>query len=153
MCVDSQNDLKATATQQKEQLLELLVFLFLIVPSMSLSFLIVRNGTIGFVTTAISTILRDAALVSLIAFFLWRNGEPAERIGWNFGEGPREVIWGMLLFVPVFIGSSYLDRLLLYFGLSKPAIATPNFLRIHGAGELALATSFHQQFPRKSGAS
>lgn len=68
---------------QKEQLLEVLVFLFLIVPSMVLSFFIIRRGSLGFVFTAFSVILRDLALVSLILFFLWRNGEPLEGLGWN----------------------------------------------------------------------
>lgn len=47
----------------------MLVFLFLIVPSMLLSFFAVRQGNLGFVLTA------------LIAFFLWHNREPVSRIG------------------------------------------------------------------------
>ena len=59
---------------QKEQFWEVLVFLFLIVPSMALSFFVLRQGTLGFVFTAFVVMLRDLAMVSLILFFLWRNG-------------------------------------------------------------------------------
>ena len=54
---------------QKEQFFEVAVFLFLIVPSLVLSFFAVQQGTMSFVLVAISTILRDLALVSLILFF------------------------------------------------------------------------------------
>src|SRR5579872_5663265 len=54
------------------QLRELLVFLFLIIPSMAISFLAIRKGGMSFLPTAFATILRDLSLVALIAFFLWR---------------------------------------------------------------------------------
>jgi hypothetical protein len=57
------------------QALELGVFLFLIMPSLVLSQFISQQGSISFVPLAVLEILRDLALVSLIAFFLWRNGE------------------------------------------------------------------------------
>ena len=52
-----------------EPLVEVSVFLFLIVPSMVLSFFAVKQGTLSFVLVAFATILRDLALVSLILFF------------------------------------------------------------------------------------
>jgi hypothetical protein len=58
---------------RKEQCVELLVFLFLIVPSMVLSFFAVKQGSLGFVLVAVATICRDLGLVSLILFFMWRN--------------------------------------------------------------------------------
>jgi cytochrome c oxidase subunit IV len=57
------------------QLVELGVFLFLIVPSMLLSFFAFRQGSVGFTLTAIATILRDLALVCLILYFVWRSRE------------------------------------------------------------------------------
>jgi hypothetical protein len=44
---------------RRVQLLEVLVFLFLIVPSMVLSLFVIRLGGLGFVLTATSVILRD----------------------------------------------------------------------------------------------
>lgn len=52
----------------KEQAAEVSVFLFLIIPSMALSFLAIKQGSMNFVLVAISVILRDLALVSLILF-------------------------------------------------------------------------------------
>ena len=74
---------------------EVLVFLFLIVPSMVLSFFVVRQGTLGFVFTAFVVMLRDLAMVSLILFFLWRNGEPWESLGWNYKNGWKDVVLGI----------------------------------------------------------
>jgi hypothetical protein len=47
---------------RKEVALEVLVFLFLIVPSMALSFFVTRQGKVNFVFVSVSTILRDLAL-------------------------------------------------------------------------------------------
>lgn len=122
----------------KERLFELLVFLFLIVPSMCLSFLVVRQGNLSFVITAIATIFRDLALVSLIAFFLWRNQETKDRIGWRF-RGRQDVVLGMLLFVVVFLAAGYLDQLLRAAGFSAPATPLPKSLTAHGTTEFLLA--------------
>ncbi len=122
---------------RKERGIELLVFLFLIVPSLCFSFLVIQKGTIGFTVTAVATILRDLALVSLIAFFLWRNGEASEQIGWNSKNGPRDALRGIILFVFVAVGAAYLERLLLALGLSSPS--APTFLTPHGPTQLLLA--------------
>jgi hypothetical protein len=51
---------------------------------MVLSFFAVKQGALSFELVAWATIQRDAALVCLILYFLWQNGEPAERVGWIF---------------------------------------------------------------------
>jgi membrane protease YdiL (CAAX protease family) len=124
---------------QKEQLLEISVFLFLIVPSMVLSFFVIRQGTLGFSFTAFSVILRDLALVSLILFFLWRNGEPLARLGWNFKNGWKDVPLGVGLFIPMFLGAALLDHFLQAAGFSAPATPMPSFLRAKGGAEIILA--------------
>jgi membrane protease YdiL (CAAX protease family) len=123
----------------REQLWEFLVFLFLIAPSMGLSFFLVRNGAITFVLAALSTIFRDLALVSLVAFFLWRNGEPRQRIGWNFHNKWSDAALGAALFVPVASAISLLDKLLRRMGLSNPATPLPKFLSAKGSAEVVLA--------------
>ncbi|MBI4644396.1 MAG: CPBP family intramembrane metalloprotease [Deltaproteobacteria bacterium] len=131
--------INTTPKSQKEQLLEVSVFLFLIVPSMVLSFFVIRQGSLGFVFTAFSVILRDLALVSLILFFIWRNGEPLEQLGWNFKNGWKDVALGIALFLPMFFAAGLLDHALQAAGLSAPATPMPSFLEARGRAELLLA--------------
>jgi len=131
--------INTTPKSQKEQLLEVSVFLFLIVPSMVLSFFVIRQGSLGFVFTAFSVILRDLALVSLILFFIWRNGEPLEQLGWNFKNGWKDVALGIGLFLPMFFAAGLLDHALQAAGLSAAATPTPSFLEARGRAELLLA--------------
>ena len=72
---NSQNvfDVSCVLLSRKVEIFEVSVFLFLIVPSMLLSFFAVRPGSLSFMLVASGTILRDLALVSLILFFLWRK--------------------------------------------------------------------------------
>lgn len=125
--------------RRREPLVELSVFLFLIVPSMLLSFLVVHQGGMSFVVTALATIFRDLALISLIAFFLWRNHESNRRIGWSFEGGVRNVARGLALFVVVFVVAGYLDRFLVSLGFSTPATPLPKFLTAQGSSEELLA--------------
>ena len=79
----------------KEQYIELLVFLFLIAPSMLFSFFIGKVGSINFVLTAYASILREVALVSLILYFLWRNGENIDSIGCRLKGINKEIALGI----------------------------------------------------------
>jgi membrane protease YdiL (CAAX protease family) len=130
---------RADAEPRRRELLEVLVFLFLIVPSMLLSVVVVRQGGLGFVVTAWAIIARDLGLVSLIVFFLWRNGEPVGRIGWTLGNGGREASLGLGLFVVLFAGTIGLESLLRSAGVPAPATPRPQFLTARGPAELGLA--------------
>lgn len=131
--------INANPDSRKEQILEVSVFLFLIVPSMVLSFFIIRQGGLGFRFTAVSVILRDLALVSLISFFLWRNREPLDRLGWNCKNGWKDAALGVGLFIPMFFGAGILDQLLQSVGFSAPATPMPSFLAAKGGAEIILA--------------
>jgi len=125
---------------RKEQLIEVSVFLFLIVPSMVLSLFVVKpGGALTFVLVAWSTILRDLALVSLILFFLWRNREPVNQIGWMIRGGRKEIFLGVILFVPLFFGAGLLENILHASGLSVPSKPLPSFFAAKGAAETAMA--------------
>jgi CAAX protease family protein len=123
------------------QLFELLVFLFLIVPSMAFSFFAIKRGSLSFVLAANATILRDLALVGLIVFFLWRNGEPLDRIGWQLRGAGNEIVVGAALFVPVFFGAGLVEQIAHAAGLSAPSTPLPSFLRAADWKEFALATA------------
>ena len=115
------NESLQSKPSRREQIFELLVFLFLIVPSMVLSFFAIKQGSVSFALTAVATIVRDLALVSLILFFVWRNREGVTAIGWNFENFWREAILGVILFVPVFFGAAVLDSFLQSIGFSAPS--------------------------------
>jgi membrane protease YdiL (CAAX protease family) len=131
----------ATSVQvsRREQALEVSVFLFLIVPSMVLSFFAVKQGTLGFALTAVATIMRDLGLLSLILFLIWRNREPISRIGWTFRNGWRDIPLGILLSIPMFYGAILLEEALQGLGFSVPATPTPSFLAAKGMAEIVLA--------------
>ncbi len=122
-----------------EQVRELWVFLFLIVPSMAISLFAIRPGTIGFTLAAWAVILRDLALVFLIMFFLWRNGEPWGKIGWKFDHFWREVALGVVLYIPFFAGVTALEWLFLHAGLRGPSTPMPSFVTVGDAPQVMLA--------------
>jgi membrane protease YdiL (CAAX protease family) len=132
------NDAIKVQSSWNKRLVEVSVFLFLIVPSMALSFFAVKQGSLNFVLVAIATILRDLALVSLILFFLWRNGEPINWIGWTFKNSWKEIGLGIGLYIPFFITAGFLERALQVTGLSVPSTPLP-FMAAKGMGELWLA--------------
>jgi len=136
---EKSQEIAYTNTSSNVQLIEVLVFLFLIVPSLALSFLANQQAQIGFTVTAIATILRDLALVSLILFFMWRNKENLGQLGWKFKNSWREVLLGMVLFVPVFFGASLLDGFLNSIGFSSPKAPLPSFLQSSGVAQTILA--------------
>ena len=123
---------------RKEKLLEISAFLFLIVPSMALSFFANEQDSLSFSLSAIASMLRDLALVSLILFFLWRNRESVRSIGWNFANFWREFVLGVILFFPLFYTSEYLETALHAAGLSIPS-RLPAFQSPRGTAEILLA--------------
>ena len=125
--------------ERTQQFIEVLVFLFLIVPSMVLSFFVVRSGGLNFTLVAVSTIIRDLSLVSLVLYFLWRNGEPCRKLGWSLQNWQKEAFLGLALFGPVFFGAGLLDDFLRRAGVPAPATPTPAFFQVQGAGEIVLA--------------
>jgi membrane protease YdiL (CAAX protease family) len=126
-------------SDKREQLVEVVVFLFLILPSLALSFFAVKQGNMSFVLTAVATILRDLGLVGLILFFIWRNGELWSSIGWTLRHRWRDVGLGVLLFIPMFFGAAFLERVLQAAGFSVPSTPTPSALAAKGIGEYVLA--------------
>ncbi|HZD60228.1 MAG TPA: type II CAAX endopeptidase family protein [Anaerolineae bacterium] len=128
-----------TSPSRIEQLVEALIFLFLIVPSMVLSFFAVRQGSLSFVLIAFSTISRDLALVFLILFFAWRNGEPISKLGLTFRNGWGDIVLGVALFIPFTFITGLLESVLRAAGLSTPSTPLPSFLAVRGLAQILLA--------------
>jgi membrane protease YdiL (CAAX protease family) len=102
--------LQAEAPSRAIQTRELGAFLFLIVPSLVLSRQSAVDLRVGFVTFAISTICSEAALLILVAYFLWRNGESARLIGWTRRKLGCNLLLGIVLFLPISLAIEALLR-------------------------------------------
>jgi membrane protease YdiL (CAAX protease family) len=137
---DHVNDSPREGPSGKVQLIETLVFLFLITPSLALSFSTAAGAKISFVLVSVATILRDLGLLSLVLYFLWRNGEPLRQIGWSRSGAEREAALGALLFVPFFLVVISLEVLLRAVGFSTPSGPLPSFLTAAGNTQLLLAS-------------
>ncbi len=124
---------------RREHAAELLVFLFLVVPSIILAYFTQNLVQAGFVLVAASTILRDLALVGLILFFVWRNGEPIAVIGWASRGVLADVVLGLILSPVVITGIGVLGSTLQSLGLSGPPKTLPTFLRPQGTDQIILA--------------
>jgi membrane protease YdiL (CAAX protease family) len=135
-------DFKDKGFRRRERIIELTIFLFLIAPSMAFSFFLSGSTgggpTVGFTLTAVSSILRDLALVGLIMFFLWRNGESLKTIGWNLKGAGTEVAVGLGLFIPFFIAVALIENLLQMAGFTIPAAPMPELI-MTGRSQLILA--------------
>ncbi len=123
---------------RKVQLVEVAVFLFLIMPPMATSFLIGNEAQPRFIQVAISSILSDLALLGLVFYFIWRNGEPFGQVGWTLEHSQREIAWGILLFLPATFGANALEKALHAAGLSAPT-KLPSFFVVSGPSGVLLA--------------
>jgi uncharacterized protein len=130
---------QAQFSGRKEQFIEVVVFLFLIVPSMILSYFSQSDGETGFMITASAIIVRDLALVSLVLFFLWRNGEPLSSIGWKREHWVREVLVGIALFPVFFFILGAVAYLLQGIGFNIPPTGEQKFLAQVSFSQMALA--------------
>ncbi len=127
------------APSRKAVVLEVCVFLFLIVPSMVLSFFVGGEDKISFVLLAVSAIFRDLALVSLILFFVWRDREPLRRLGLSSKDLNRNVLLGFALYVPFLFVIGMVTQVLTSLGLSQPSEPSPSYFHVGGHWQLALA--------------
>jgi membrane protease YdiL (CAAX protease family) len=123
----------------KVHVFELAAFLFLFVPSIILSYFSDLQEAAGFTLVALETIAYNLALVLLIAFFLWRNGEPPVRLGWSRRRPWAEAALGFLLFPPFVLFVGLIEGIFLELGLTAPLESIPPFLAASGAQEYALA--------------
>ncbi len=126
---------------RKEQIIEVAIFLSLIVPTMILAYFVTTRDAAGFTVLAVATILRDLSLLALILFFLWRNGEWVQQIGWTSRHLWTDLGLGILLFPPVVIVISLLDRWLQQLGFSGPQVGALDAMLPRTPGQFALAVA------------
>jgi membrane protease YdiL (CAAX protease family) len=105
---------------------------------MSASFFLLSQARVPFMAEAILAIFNDLALLSLVLYFVWRNGEPIQNLGWTFNSLRKEIAWGLILFLPVYFGANLLESALHTAGLSAPT-KLPSFLVVSGFTKVLLA--------------
>lgn len=126
---------------RRRQAVEVCVFLLMIIPSIVLSLFTVRQWQQEFNVTAISAILRDIALCSLVLYFVWQSGEPLSEIGWSGRFWPLQIAIGIAVFPAVLVGSLVVAWLFLRLGLSNPHTTLRSALSIQGWSQVPLAVS------------
>ena len=127
-----------TATR-KEQIFEVAVFCFLLIPGLAVSFITSPSIQGNFSVEAVELILNDIALVTLVSFLLWHNRESLHRLGWTSKGIIREAILGIVLFIPVFYGTALLELGFEKMGLTVPKGHLPSFLSPHTPFQYGLA--------------
>lgn len=130
----------APVGSRRAHAVEVAVFLTLILPSLVFGALLGVPASVGFTITALSTIARDISLVTVVLYFVWRNGEPLRSLGWTWHAAKlsEEALIGLVLFAPALLATSALGSALSRIGFSAPS-AMPAFLQTQGPWQLALA--------------
>lgn len=131
----------APALSLRLQLVELLVFLLILLPLMALSALTGQPERLDFATVAIAVIVHDLALLALVLYFVWRNGEGIKALGWSRRSLAREAFIGLLLFAPIFFAVGVVEQALRAGGWSAPD-TLPTYLVPTPGPEYALALVF-----------
>ncbi len=139
--MDSGRDEPGRSVGRRAQFLEVLAFLFLIVPSMILSMLGSTVLHADFSVVAVAVMLRELPLLALVLFFVWRNGEGLGALGWTGRNIGREILLGTALYVPFVFFMIFVKTAFEGLGLSSPQY-TPSFLIPSGVGDYVLAVLF-----------
>ncbi|HEX7052011.1 MAG TPA: type II CAAX endopeptidase family protein [Longimicrobiales bacterium] len=116
---------------------ELGAFLLLLAPSLLLGRLTSPAVQPSFAFFALATILSNTALVALVLYFVWRNGEPYGRIGWRRRDLPNEAAVGLALVIPFVLFQGVLALVLRALGLLDGGPGTAPFAPPAGGPELA----------------
>lgn len=124
-----------------QQLIEVVVFLLLLAPSLIFSAAsgIPENARFSLVAT--STIVQDIAFLALAIYLVWRDGNGLRPIGWRAQHPGKEIFVGIVLFIPFYFGMISLEHVLQLLGLSAPA-QPPTYLIPTSVAEYPLALAF-----------
>jgi uncharacterized protein len=118
-------------------LVETVIFLLLLVPSMGLA-LGANADNLTFPLVAGAVILHDVALTALALYLVWRGNEGIGSIGWVPAHIGREAAIGAALFIPMFLGVAMLEALLHAAGFPTPP-QPPGFLLPRSGSDYILA--------------
>ena len=124
----------------KEQIFEVLTFCFLIVPGLAFSFTAGPFLKENFLLGVAGVMLSDLALVCLVCFFIWHNGEKFARIGWILKGYKKEIVIGIVLYFPLVYGLSFVEQFIQSSGMATTKGHIPSFLEPVGTIQQIVAT-------------
>jgi CAAX protease family protein len=130
----------ARSLSVKEQIFEVLTFCFLIVPGLAFSFVAGPAVKENFLLGVLGAMLSDLALVTLVWFFLWHNGEKLSQVGWISKGYAGEIALGLVVFPVLAYVLSFLASWLQSLGLSFPKSHIPSFLEPATTSQYIVAT-------------
>ena len=116
-----------TLPARRGYLLETIVFFLVLLPWMGFSALGTATEELTFPRVASVIVFHDVALTALALYFVWRTGEGVRAIGWVRAGIGRELVVGMVLFLPLFFGIALLEALLQGAGFAEP-LEPPGYL-------------------------
>lgn len=123
---------------RKIQVIEVCVFLLLVLPSAAVAPSVLKKGDLHFTAIAVSSIVNDLAQLSLILYFVWRNGEGLRSIGLSLRRWWVEVLLGCVLYFPFVFVVGLVQRLVRVLGFATLA-GQPRFLTPRGMNQVLLA--------------
>ncbi len=135
---DKWNRSEAPHPSRRIQIIEVLILLSLILPSMFISLSVMKRSSLTFPQVAGSSLARDLALLALVLYLVWRNGERFASIGLSVKGVTRELFLGLILFFPFFFGIGLIEKVLRSLGYLFPT-QPPSYLTPSGTGQFALA--------------
>jgi len=141
MLPPDRDQLAPTALSAREQTIELLVVLLLIVPGTLLAFLVrgAAGTPVPFTLQAVATMSRDLALLALVWLLVRRGGQTGLALGWSRERLGTEVGVGVLLFPAMFVVGIVVEQLALALGASGPSAVQPSLVPAPSAGQVVLA--------------
>ena len=104
-------------------------------------FFVSEGGNPRFLMLSCSLIFNNLAYMALIAFFLWRNGEPFANIGWKFDGLKKEAALGVGLFLPLIFCVWLIEKGFRLLGFSSHMNDPPKFLAFREPLEILLASA------------
>jgi uncharacterized protein len=120
---------------------ELFVLALFFLPTIAFSLLRGSVPHLPFHSVALSSIFQNSAYAALILYFVWRNREQMQDIGLSTRQWHRELLVGILLFLPFSIAVGLIERMFRLAGLSAPT-ELPSFLLLTETTDYLLAPLF-----------
>ena len=125
-------DIKDLGSDRKRDFLEVIVFLFFIVPSIIFSFFTLESGNPLFPILSCSLIFNDLAYISLNRLLSLAQRRTLRKHWMEIRWNEKEAVLGAGLFLPLMVCVSLIEKGFQYIGMSSHMNDLPKFLAFKG---------------------